>query len=103
RADEVPLLRVTTAGAFEWSAWLSGHAPRLPELQATFAAPQLPLAGLPFVCDRARGALTLNGSVRNSLDKGLDAKLEVGLAGFSLGSDETVEAAGKLSANAAEI
>jgi autotransporter translocation and assembly factor TamB len=103
RADDVPLLQVTTSGAFEWSAWLSGHAHRLPELEAVIAAHRLPLAELPFACERARGELTLDGRIRNSLGKGLDAELELGLVGFSLGSDQTVDAAGKLSASSAAI
>lgn len=95
-------LHLTSSGALDVAAWLGGRAQSLPRLEVTVDAAALPLARLPFVCDALRGELSAQGRVRDPFGS-TEASGDLRVAGFSLGSDQTVDVDARVSLDAARL
>lgn len=87
---ERELLHVAASGEVELGPLTRGEPPRWTDVDLTASSRRLPLAELPFICERWRGLLDARAHLRASgpTPGGL---LEVQVHGFSRGSDETVD------------
>jgi autotransporter translocation and assembly factor TamB len=85
------LLQVSSDAHFELLPHLRGQAPPAPRLLVLAKVERLPLAGLPFVCERARGLLSATLQVKDPLGDAPGATLDLRIAGFSLGSQQGLD------------
>ncbi|HEU4579929.1 MAG TPA: translocation/assembly module TamB domain-containing protein [Polyangiaceae bacterium] len=97
-SERSPLLHVSGSGALDVFALLRGGERHWPNATLELEARDLPLSRLPVLCERARGQLTVSGSVRDPFGQG-QSELQMTLREFSLGSDQTVDVAGRLRAS----
>jgi hypothetical protein len=88
-------LHLATEAELDVEAWLSGRAPPAPAFDVAIEAAELPLERLPWVCENLRGRVTGSATVRDPLGTP-QARADLEVARFSLGSDETVDATGRV-------
>jgi hypothetical protein len=85
------LLQVNTDGHFSLLPLLRGEAPSPPRLEVVAKIERLPLAGLPLLCERARGVLSSTLRVQDPFGEAPHATLELGVLGFSLGGEQSLD------------
>lgn len=85
------LLQLNTDGRFALLPRLRGETPSPPRLDVVAKIERLPLAGLPLVCQRARGVLSSTLRVQDPFGSSPRATLDLGVLGFSLGSEQVLD------------
>lgn len=100
---ERQLLRVGGEGRVSLLPLLRGEPPRLSDVQVTADSRRLPLAELPFMCERLEGLVSARARLRDLSGPNPRALLDVQIDGFSAGSDETVDVTAALEGDATSI